>query len=77
MGKIYVLGREGHTLVEWQVQPVEGDARLLEAEALFGAKLASGYAAFQVDGGLDTAEKIETFQPEAQRIILVPPLVGG
>ncbi|MGH2620154.1 MAG: hypothetical protein ACRDHG_06230 [Anaerolineales bacterium] len=79
MSKIYVMGREGHTTVEWVTAPDVGTEQRTAAEELFKARLAEGYAAFRVVPGdaLSTAERIETFDPEAERIVLVPRIAGG
>lgn len=76
MAKIYILGREGHTSLEWErgVETAERTA----AEELFRARLAEGYAAFRVgESPVTEAERITEFDPEAERIVLVPRIAGG
>lgn len=70
-----VMGREGDTKHIWdRNNPVEVEA----ARSLFKKLTEGGYAAFSVVGkNGDKGEHIRTFDPNAERIIFAPALVGG
>ena len=73
MSALQVLDRNGHTEIAFDVkEQVTVDAARQE----FMHKLEEGYLAYTVvDGKADTA--IREFDPEAQRIVMTPALVGG
>jgi hypothetical protein len=75
MGKMHILGRQGDNQVIWDPQ----NALQTEAvRAAFNGKIADGFTAFRVGpGGLNDAEQLAEFDPHAQRIVLVPQIVGG
>lgn len=74
-GEIAIMGREGDLKVIWNPRNHdEVDA----AKEQFKALRKKGFAAFKATGK-DGAqgEQIHDFDPEAGRIIMVPPLAGG
>lgn len=74
MAKLQILDRNGHT--ELAYEPDE-TATVDQARQEFMKKLEQGYLAYTVgpDGKADTA--IREFDPQAQRIVMTPQLVGG
>ena len=74
MGLLRVLCGKGDVKVEWDTEKAEAIA---EAERIFRDNAARGYAAFKVETGVDTAVRIEQFDPTAREIIQIPRIVGG
>jgi hypothetical protein len=74
MGLLRVLCGKGDVKVEWDTEKAEAIA---EAERIFRDNAARGYAAFKVETGVDTAVRIEEFDPTAREIIQIPRIVGG
>jgi hypothetical protein len=74
MGLLRVLCGKGDVKVEWDTEKAEAIA---EAERIFRDNAARGYAAFKVETGVDTAVRIEEFDPTARKIIQIPRIVGG
>jgi hypothetical protein len=74
MGLLRVLCGRGDVKVEWETEKAEAVA---EAERIFRDNAARGYAAFKVDSSVDTAVRIEEFDPDAKEIIQIPRIVGG
>jgi len=73
-GELSVLDRTGDTKIIWDsAQQAEVDA----AEAMFDSLKKKGYAAFLVTKKGDKDELIKKFDPKAEKIIMVPQLVGG
>ena len=69
-----VMDPTGHTKTTWDsdnAKEVEG------ARSLFDALTSKGFKAFRVkkDGG--EGEPMKKFDPDAERMILVPPVEGG
>ncbi len=81
MGILRVMTAGGDRSVRWDRQRArEGDldavAAVREAERLFEEARARGAAAFRVAPGRP-AERLDRFDPEAEQIVVVPPVVGG
>jgi hypothetical protein len=74
MGLLRVLCGKGDVKVEWDTEEAQAVA---EAERIFRDNAARGYAAFKVETGVDTAVRIEEFDPTAREIIQIPRIVGG
>jgi len=74
MHKLVFYGGGGHTEVTWET---EEEAAVKEAQRIFEEVLSKGGAAFRLTGGVETAERITEFDPEAQEIHLVFPVAGG
>ena len=74
MGLLRVLCGKGDVKVEWDTEKAEAIA---EAERIFRDNATRGYAAFKVETGVDTAVRIEEFDPTAKEIIQIPRIVGG
>ena len=81
MGKLRVLCKSGDTTVSWDERAAlanDPDAQeaVRQAERIFNAERAKGSAAFRISR-TSTAERIDVFDPEAEQIIMVPPMAGG
>ena len=76
MGKMRILDETGDTTIEWTV---DDDKALQRAEALFRQKLNARQMAFSrpAQGTVEDAERIFTFDPNAEEIIWVRPIQGG
>lgn len=74
MGMLRVLCGRGDVKVEWDTEQVEA---VQEAERIFRENAARGYAAFKVDDKVETAVRIDEFDPRAREIIQIPRIVGG
>ena len=74
MASLAVMGREGDTKVEWNP---DNEAEVTAARNTFDLLRGKGYAAFRVSGRSNKGEQIRVFDPEAEKIILAPPMQGG
>jgi hypothetical protein len=74
MGEMAVLDRTGDSRLQWKkTDPDEIAAALARFNELKG----KGYAAFKVDDTGRKGEQITAFDSTAERLILIPPMVGG
>ena len=72
MGKLRILNESGDREIPWTLEDADS---LRAAEKLFFEQQKSGSAAFaKVNGG---HELIKSFDPDADEILIVKPLVGG
>ncbi len=81
MAKLRVLSSRGDTVVEWdEKKAATGDADAVaavrEAERIFEEQRARGATAFVVEPD-KPARKIDSFDREAEQIIVVPRVAGG
>lgn len=81
MGVLRVLSRRGDDQVTWQAQSIltadpPAQAAVEEAERIFRQQQKRGATAFRVEGGKPPV-RIESFDPTAEEIIMVPRVVGG
>ncbi len=80
MSMLRVLSRHGDERYVWDSRAVRDDpeavAAVREAERIFAAERARGSSAFRVQKGQPPVP-VETFDPQAEQIILVPRVVGG
>ena len=75
MGKLRILSKLGDTTV--QSDPKTGaEEAVREAERIFRQELSSGSTAFRVSGTAP-AERIASFDPRAEQIVMVPRVAGG
>lgn len=74
MGEIRRLGREGDIKQIWNK---DNEDEVAAAKDLFDKMTKKGYLAFKVDKDGEKSVKMKTFDPNAEKIILVPPVVGG
>jgi len=81
MARLRVMSWRGDCTYEWNPPRVgvidpEAEAAVREAERIFGEERARGATAFRVMPG-QLGEKIDTFDPNAEQIIMVPRVAGG
>ncbi len=81
MGILRVMSGGGDRWVRWNwSRALKGDAEaraaVEEAERIFEAARARGGTAFRVAPG-KAAERIESFDPDAEQIVVVPRIAGG
>ncbi|HEY7064272.1 MAG TPA: hypothetical protein VII06_22520 [Chloroflexota bacterium] len=81
MAKLRVLSSRGDTVVEWDAARVDlGDpdalAAVREAERIFEEQRARGATAFVVAPD-KPAQRIDTFDPLAEQVVMVPRVAGG
>ena len=81
MAKLRVLSSRGDTVVEWDAARVDlGDpdalAAVREAERIFEEQRARGATAFVVAPD-QPAQRIDTFDPLAEQVVMVPRVAGG
>jgi len=69
-----VLDHTGDTKTVWDRR---NEAEVTAAKAQFEALTGAGYLAFSVAKDGSKGEQIREFDPDAEKIILSPPLVGG
>lgn len=74
MGELRILGREGDTKVIWDPS---NDDEVEAAEEQFDSLLDKGFLAFSVKKNGEKGKQIRDFDPEAGKVILIPPVVGG
>ena len=74
MHKLIFYGGKGHTEITWETEEA---AAVREAQRIFEEALCKGGSAFRLSGGVDTAERITEFDPQAQEIAVVFPVAGG
>jgi len=81
MATMRILSARGDTAVEWdetKLTDPDPDARaaVREAERVFEELRSKGATAFQVRPG-QPAERMDTFDPTVEQIIVVPRVAGG
>jgi hypothetical protein len=73
-GIIKVLDSNGHTTVEWN----ESEEQIATAKEVFDNQVAAGYMAFVIDQRDKSKGRLLTeFDPEAEEILITPPIYGG
>lgn len=73
MGEIIQLARVGDVKISWDS---EKDEEIAVARETFDKRIKDGWTAFREKMGIK-GDKIKIFDPEAEKIILVPPITGG
>ena len=75
MGTMHVLGRQGDQVMTWDPENALQTEHVRQA---FNGKVAAGFTGFRVGPeSLKDAERLSEFDPQAQRIVLVPQIAGG
>ncbi len=74
MSTMNILDREGDTKVMWDAG---NEDEVTSARRTFDELRGKGFTAYRVDDKGDTSAVITAFDPEAERIILRPAMVGG
>lgn len=74
MGQLAVMGRKGDTKIIWSADNADevGNAR-----RAFDDLRGKGFMAYAVADRGRKGEQITEFAPDAERLILVPPMRGG
>lgn len=68
------MDRTGDTKVEW----APGNAvEVKTAQKAFERLVAKGYMAYKTTARGARGEQLRAFDPQAERIVLVPPMAGG
>lgn len=73
MGEIRQLARVGDVKIAWDS---ENEKEITVAREIFDKRITEGWTAFRDKMGVK-GDKIRTFDPDAERIILIPPISGG
>jgi len=81
MGMLRVLSRRGDDHTTWDVRlavlgDAEAQAAIAEAERVFQEQRARGATAFTIEQGRAPV-RVDTFDPQAEQIVMVPRVVGG
>jgi hypothetical protein len=81
MSMLRILSQEGDTRLEWDARAVKaGDREALaaveEAERVFREQRARGATAFKLSPQ-QPAERLDTFDPQAEQVVIVPRVAGG
>ena len=75
MSELAILDKSGDVKVAWDTGNAE---EVAFARRAFVEQRKKGFAAFRVSGAnWRKGEAITEFDPEAERIIMTPPIVGG
>lgn len=73
MGEIRQLARVGDMRISWN----SGNEKEVDAaKDIFDKRIKEGWTAFREKIGIK-GDKIKIFDPDAERIVLVPPISGG
>lgn len=74
-GEMRILGAKGDTKISWDKDnEVEVENARRTFDELMGKER---FAAFKMKGRDGKGEQITEFDPDAERLILVPPMAGG
>ena len=74
MGEIRILDETGDTKVLWNS---DNDDEIDAARETFNRLTKKGYAAFEVSATGKKGKKVDTFDPNAERLIMAPMMAGG
>lgn len=72
--EMHVMDPTGHTTVGWDP---EVEAEVESARATFTRMTGRGYQAFHVSEGGGKSERMTEFDPDAEKMLLIPQLRGG
>lgn len=75
MGEMCVLGKIGDLKIMWDKKK---DVEVMAAKEQFERLMEEGYTAFEVGlKGKITTKKVEEFDPDLGKLIMVPEIAGG
>jgi len=74
MSELIILARVGDVKISWNSSNRE---EVKTAKETFDKKISQGWSAFEEKFSGTKGDRIKEFDPDAQRIILVPPITGG
>lgn len=72
--EMQLMDRTGHTSITWD-PGVESE--IATARAAFDDARSRGMQAFHIGKGGRQGERMQTFDPQAEKMVLVPQLQGG
>jgi molybdopterin converting factor small subunit len=73
MSELRILGKGGDTKISWNSR---NELEVAAAKETFEKRIKDGWSAFREKIGTK-GDKIQIFDPDADRVILVPPISGG
>lgn len=73
MSELRILGRGGDMKISWNSG---NETEIAAAKETFEKRIKEGWSAFREKSGMK-GDKIKIFDPDAERIVLVPPISGG
>jgi hypothetical protein len=73
-GTMNTLDRSGHTSISWDA---DNPDEVRTARAVFDEMREKGYRAFTVGRRGERGSRLDSFDPRAEEIMLVPQLQGG
>ncbi len=74
MGELVTIGRMGDLKMNWNS---ENEKETSAVKDVFEKKIKEGWSAFIESKYGEKGERIREFDPDARRIVLVPPISGG
>lgn len=74
MAELSVLGQAGDTKLIWDQRK---SAEVQNARKTFDRLVDKGYLAYHVDAEGEKTKRMYEFDEDAEKMILVPPMVGG
>lgn len=74
MSMMNVMDPSGHTSIEWTAGNA---AEVTAAREMFDTMTGKGYQAFRIGARGQQAERITTFDPNVEKLMLIPQLKGG
>jgi hypothetical protein len=74
IGEMRLMGTSGDTKIVWDS---EQDDEVENARRTFNDLKRKGYAAFDVGAKGQKGERIQEFDPDAEKLIMVPAIAGG
>jgi hypothetical protein len=74
MGQLRQLNRKGDMKLSWSS---DNEQEVAAAKKIFDDKIKEGWAAFAERRLGGKGDKVKTFDSDAERIVLVPPIAGG
>jgi hypothetical protein len=74
MGQLRSMSRKGDVKLSWSS---DNELEVSAAKKIFDGKINEGWAAFAEKKFGGKGDKVKTFDPDAERIVLVPPIAGG
>lgn len=74
MGYMEIMDQTGHTRHIWDAG---NEAEVEAAQALYTSLVGRGYRAFHVKEDGKEGQRMEAFDPNAQKMIMLPQLRGG
>ncbi|MGI8521574.1 MAG: hypothetical protein ACR2MC_13420 [Actinomycetota bacterium] len=74
MGKLNILGPEGHTEVSWELRDTDTTD---DVRRRFDDLVRSGFLTYRTDPATNESELIRTFDRFAQTITALRPIQGG